>query len=183
MAMSTRKSVRGSGHAAVALLEKGVNEPRGLDLDCAGGLLVADSGNNRIVRFAGVAPAAGCGSAGTPTAKGTPPAPVGLKLRTKRRASAPDTRLGTITATCARTCELKVVDASVGAVAGGKIKSYKVTTRRTGRTITVSVSAKTAAAMRAAVRAGGSVSAGVIVSGTAGDGVEDTDIVGWTFRR
>ena len=35
-------------------------EPRGLELDCAGGLLVADSGNNRIERFAGVAPARGC---------------------------------------------------------------------------------------------------------------------------
>jgi sugar lactone lactonase YvrE len=159
-------------------------EPRGLDLDCAGGLLVADSGNNRIVRFAAIASTAtGCASLTRPTAEtARPPAPVGLKLRTKRRASAPTTRLGTLTATCRRACDVAVSQATIGVLARGRPKSYKATATRRGSTITIKVSATTAAALRSALRAGNSATVAIIVTGTAADGVQDTATVAWTFR-
>jgi tripartite motif-containing protein 71 len=157
-------------------------EPRGLDLDCAGGLLVADSGNDRIVRFAGVTAAPGCAGAGTPTAAGRPPAPVGLKARTQRRAARPARRLGTVTTTCQRACTTAVSEATVGVFGHGRVKSYKATATRTGRTIAVKVSAATAAAMRASLRAGGNATAGVVITATAKDGVQDTTAVTWSFR-
>lgn len=157
-------------------------EPRGLDLDCGGGLLVADSGNDRIVRFASVAPAPGCGAAGTPTAAGRPPAPVGLKARTQRRAAHPATRLGTIATTCQRACATAVSEATVGTFGRGRVKSYKATATRKGGTIVITVPAATAAAMRAALLAGGTASAGVVVTATARDGVQDTAAVTWSFR-
>ncbi|WP_445151672.1 NHL repeat-containing protein [Baekduia sp. Peel2402] len=157
-------------------------EPRGLDLDCAGGLLVADSGNNRIVRFADAGAATGCAPAGTPTAKGQTPKPVGLKVKTERRSDAPATTLGTIKATCARTCTLAVQEASVGVLGRGTAKSYKLTAIRDGSVITVKAAAATVEAMRSAVRAGGSVGAGIVVVATAKDGVEDIGTITWTFR-
>jgi tripartite motif-containing protein 71 len=166
-------------------------EPRGLALDCAGGLLVADAGNNRVVRFAGIAaPAApaptapaGCAAAPpTPTASGKTPPPVGLKVKTKRRAIAPARRLGTLTATCARTCTPAVQSASVGVYGRGLAKSYNATATRAGATITIRISAATLKAMRAALRTGGTVSAGVVVTGTAKDGVVDTAAVTWSFH-
>jgi DNA-binding beta-propeller fold protein YncE len=177
----------GPGGAIAAVLgapgsgDGGLAEPRGLALDCAGGLLVADSGNNRIVRFAGVAPAAGCAAAGTPTADGRPPGPVGLKVKTKQRARRPAARLGTITATCARACTLKVESASVGTIGRGAARSYPLTTTVRGRTITVRASAATVAALEKALRAGDSVSGGVVVTATAKDGVIDTAAVSWRF--
>lgn len=157
-------------------------EPRGLDFDCAGGLLVADTGNNRIVRFAGVGAASGCASAGTPTAKGTPPKPVGLKVKTLRRSGAPAVKLGTVKATCARTCTLSVRQASVGVIAGRSAKTYKLTVTRSGSTLTVKAPAAAVKAMRRAVRSGGSVGAGVYVTATAKDGVQDSGGITWTFR-
>jgi hypothetical protein len=53
---------------------------------------------------------------------------------------------------------------------------------RSGTTITVKVPAKTAAAMRSALRAGGTASAGVVITATAKDGVQDTTAVTWSFR-
>jgi tripartite motif-containing protein 71 len=159
----------------------GLAEPRGLELDCAGGLLVADSGNNRIVRFAGVASAAGCAPAGTPTAAGRPPGPVGLRLKTERRARRPAAALGTISASCARTCTLTTTEANVGVYGAGMARSLPLTATVSGRTIALRASAATVKAMRTAVRKGGSVSGGVVVMATAPDGVADTASVVWRF--
>lgn len=157
-------------------------EPRGLDLDCDGGLLVADSGNNRIVRIAHAGPATGCAPAGTPTAAGRTPKPVGLKVKTQRRSTTPATTLGTVKATCARTCTLAVQQASVGIIAKGSAKSYKLTATRTGSTLTVKAPAATVKAMRGALRQGGSIGAGLVVTATAKDGVQDVASITWTFR-
>jgi DNA-binding beta-propeller fold protein YncE len=157
-------------------------EPRGLDLDCAGGLLVADGGNNRVVRFAGAGAATGCAPAGAPTAKGTTPKPVGLKVKTRRRSSAPETTLGTLKATCARTCTLSVQQASASVFGRGNAKSYKLTVTRDGSTLTLRAPAAAVKAMRRALRDGGSVGAGVFVTATAKDGVQDSAGVTWTFR-
>jgi sugar lactone lactonase YvrE len=152
-------------------------------LDCAGGLLVADAGNNRIVRFPGVAtpPPGGCAAAGTPTAKGRPPAPVGLRLKTKHRAKEPGARIASATATCRRTCTLKVTTATIGVIDKDHLKTFTPTATVTGSTIVVKAPAKAVAAMRAALRKGGNVTAGIQVSATAADGVVDQAGVSWTF--
>ncbi len=157
-------------------------EPRGLEIDCAGGLLVADSGNNRIQRFAGVAPARGCATTATATAVGRPPAPVGLRAKTKDRAQRPATRLGTITATCARSCTLATLRAASGVIAGGQIKSFPLKATITGSRITLKASAAAVKAMRAALKKGGYVTAGVTVTGTAKDGVVDTAGITWQYH-
>jgi tripartite motif-containing protein 71 len=156
--------------------------PRGLELDCDGGLLVADSGNNRIVRFAGVASTGGCATTTTATAASRPPAPVGLHARTKDRAKRPSTRLGTITATCRRTCTLATARATSGVIAGGQIKSFPLDVTITGSTITLKASAAAVKAMRAALKHDGYVTAGVTVTGTAKDGVVDTAGVAWQYH-
>jgi hypothetical protein len=156
-------------------------EPRGLELDCAGGLLVADSGNNRVVRFAGVAPAHGCAAAPTPTAAGRPPGPVGLKLKTRSRAHAPAAKLGTIRATCVRTCTLKAIDAGAAIFGGGAPRSLPITATITGKTITLHASATVVKALRSGIRHNGSVNASVTVTGTSRDGVIDTASIFWAF--
>jgi sugar lactone lactonase YvrE len=156
--------------------------PRGLELDCAGGLLVADSGNNRIVRFTGVAPARGCATTTTPTAAGRPPAPLGLRAKTKDRAKRPAARLGTITATCQRTCTLATSRAASGVIAGGQLKSFPLDVTITGSTITLKASATAVKAMRAALKKGGYVTAGVTVTATSKDGVVDTAGVTWQYH-
>jgi len=155
--------------------------PRGLALDCDGGLLVADSGNNRVMRFADVAPARGCAPAGTPTAAGRPPAPVGLHVRTKDRAQHPQARLGALTATCVRACALAATRPTLGILDGRKLKSYTLKVTITGSTITLRAPASAVAAMRTALRHGGHVGAGVVVTATAKDGVVDTGSVAWRF--
>jgi tripartite motif-containing protein 71 len=157
-------------------------EPRGLEIDCDGGLLVADSGNNRIVRFVGVAPARGCAAAATPTAAGRPPAPVGLHVTTKDRAQRPAVQLGTITATCRRTCTLATIVATSGVIAGGQIKSFPLKATITGSTITLKASAAAVRAMRAALKKNGYVTAGVTVTATAKDGVVDTAGISWQYH-
>ncbi|HET6507535.1 MAG TPA: NHL repeat-containing protein [Baekduia sp.] len=160
-------------------------EPRGLDLDCAGGLVVADSGNDRIVRFANVADTTtGCGSVSAPTAvAGRPPRPVGLKLRTLRRVARPAARLGSIRASCQRTCTTSVSEATVGVYGHGGAKTYNATATRVGRTFVIKIPAATAAKLRSRLRAGAAVvTAGVVVTATAGDGVQDTAAVTWTFH-
>jgi tripartite motif-containing protein 71 len=157
-------------------------EPRGLEVDCAGGLLVADSGNNRIVRFAGVAPARGCATTTTPTAAGRPPAPVGLHVETKDRPKRPGIRLGTVSATCRRTCSLATSVAMSGVIAGGQLKSFPLDVTISGSTITLKASATAVKAMRAALKKGGYVTAGVTVTATAKDGVVDTAGVSWQYH-
>jgi tripartite motif-containing protein 71 len=157
-------------------------EPRGLALDCAGGLLVADAGNNRVVRFPDVTPAKGCAAAGTPTAAGRPPGPVGLRLKTKRRAARPATALATITATCARTCALEAIDATIGVLADGVVRALPLKAAIRGRTIRLTASPSSVDKMRSALRRGGTVSGGVVVTGTAKDGVVDTASRTWSFH-
>jgi len=156
--------------------------PRGLELDCDGGLLVADSGNNRIVRFVGATSTGGCATTTTATAAGRPPAPVGLHAKTKDRAKRPSTRLGTITATCRRTCTLATARATSGVIAGGQLKSFPLDVTITGSTITLKASAAAVKAMRAALKHDGYVTAGVTVTGTAKDGVVDTAGVAWQYH-
>jgi sugar lactone lactonase YvrE len=156
--------------------------PRGLEIDCAGGLLVADSGNNRIVRFAGLAPARGCATTTASTAAGRPPAPVGLRAKTKDRAKRPATRLGTITATCRRTCALATARAAAGVIAGRQLKSFPLDVTITGSTIVLKASPTAVKAMRAALKQGGYVTAGVTITATAKDGVVDTAGMTWQYR-
>jgi sugar lactone lactonase YvrE len=156
--------------------------PRGLEIDCAGGLLVADSGNNRIVRFADVAPARVCATTTTPTAAGRPPAPVGLRAKTKDRAERPGTRLGAITATCARTCTLATARAASGVIVGRQAKSFPLDVTIKGTTITLKASATAVKAMRAALKKGGYVTAGITITGTAKDGVIDTAGITWQYH-
>jgi tripartite motif-containing protein 71 len=156
--------------------------PRGLELDCDGGLLVADSGNNRIVRFLGVAPASGCASTTTPTAAGHPPAPVGLHVKTKDRAKRPAIRLGTVSATCRRTCTLATSLAVSGVITGGRIKSFPLDVKISGSTIVLTASATAVKVMRAALKQDGYVTAGVTVIATSEDGVVDTAGVAWQFH-
>lgn len=156
--------------------------PRGLELDCDGGLLVADSGNNRIVRFAGVAPVRGCATTTTLTAAGRPPAPVGLHVKTKDRAKRPGLRLGTVSATCRRTCTLATSVAASGVIAGGQLKSFPLDVTISGSTITLKASAAAVKAMRAALKQDGYVTAGVTVTATAKDGVVDTAGVSWQYH-
>jgi sugar lactone lactonase YvrE len=157
-------------------------EPRGLEIDCAGGLLVADSGNNRIQRFAGLAPARGCATTTTATAAGRPPAPVGLRAKTKDRAKRPSSRLGTITATCTRICTIATLRATSGVIAGGRLRSFALKATITGSTITLKASAAAVKAMRAALKKGGYVTAGVTVTGTSEDGVVDTAGITWQYH-
>ncbi len=155
--------------------------PRGLEIDCAGGLLVADSGNNRIVRFADVvAPdvAHGCAATTTATAAGRPPAPVGLHVKTKDRAKRPGIRLGTVSATCRRTCTLATTPAVSGVISAGQIKTFPLAVTITGSTITLKASAAAAKAMRAALKKDGYVT----VTATSKDGVVDTAGVSWQYH-
>ena len=158
-------------------------DPRGLEVDCAGGLLVADAGNDRIVRFPGVeAPApGGCAAAGTPTAKGRPPGPVGLHLKTKDRAKVPGARLGTASATCRRTCTLKVTSAGIGVIVKGGLRTFTANVMISGATVTVKAPAKAVAAMHAAHRKGGIVTTAIVLTATAADGVVDQAALTWNF--
>ena len=149
-------------------------EPRGLELDCAGGLLVADSGNNRIVRFAGVAPARGCASTTTSTAAGRPPAPVGLRAKTKDRAKRPVDPARHDHRDLPAHLHARHVRADGGVIAGGKFKSFRLDVTISGSTITLKASADAVKAMRAALKRGGYVTAGVTITATAKDGVVDT---------
>jgi tripartite motif-containing protein 71 len=157
--------------------------PRGLEVDCAGGLLVADSGNNRIQRFADVEPAVGCAATTTPTAAGHPPAPAGLHATTKDRAKHPGARLGSITATCRRTCTLATRRPLLGVIVGGRIQSFTPKVTITASTIVVRAPANAVKAMRAAAgQAHAAVTAGVTITATTKDGVIDTAGITWTFH-
>jgi hypothetical protein len=70
----------------------------------------------------------------------------------------------------------------IGILARGRVKTLPLTTTIRGRTTALSVSAATVKAMREALRAGGTVTAGVVTTGTAHDGVADTASIVWSFR-
>jgi hypothetical protein len=106
---------------------------------------------------------------------------VGLRLKTKHRAARPAARLGSITATCARTCTLAAREASIGVFAGRTAKQFPLSATISGRTITLRASAATVKAVRSALRKGGSANAGVVVTGTARDGVVDSASTVWSF--
>ena len=69
-----------------------------------------------------------------------------------------------------------------GVIAGGQLKSFPLDVTISGSTITLKASANAVKAMRAALKKGGYVTAGVTVTATAKDGVVDTAGVTWQYH-
>ena len=150
-------------------------------LDCAGGLLVADSRQRprSCASPTSAPPRPAAAARRHADRKGLrPPAPVGLRPadqapRAGARAAAGHDRRDLPTDLHAGGQSARPSAYSPRA----RVKTSKATTTRTGTRSPSSVSATTAAAMRAALRAGGSATAGVVVTATARDGVADTAAV------
>jgi hypothetical protein len=111
--------------------------------------------------------------------KSRPPAAVGLHAKTKDRAKHPAARLGAITATCQRTCTLATQRPILGVVERGKIQAFPLKVTITGSTIVLRAPAS---AVKAMSKHGVTVTAGVIITATAKDGVVDTAGIAWQFK-
>jgi hypothetical protein len=155
---------------------EGLSEPHGLAVDCAGGLLVADTGANRVLRFPGVAAASGCLPAGTPTpATGHPPAPLALRLRATSRAKRAARKLAVVHATCRRTCGLRAL-AGGSTLRQGRPRSVTLRARVDGHTITISAGADARRALR-----GGDARVALTVTAIGAAGVVDTAALSWSL--
>jgi hypothetical protein len=80
-----------------------------------------------------------------------------------------------------RTCALKATEATAATFTGGRAKTYPLTATIRGSTITLRASATVVKALRSGLRREGDVSASVVVTGTAKDGVVDTAAIYWAF--